>query len=267
MYYIITMVNKEISIIIPARNEENYLPKTLDSLVSQKGISRMEIIVSVSPDTYDNTSFIAKDYGCKLAEGGRTTTAKNNGAKEAKFDTLFFVDADTYPKNDHFFSILLDEFYSRNLDVAGCLLSPDFNGSKFKSFIYKKAFDFVNKRFLSREKTLNPRKATGNVFRKNAFFDLGGFKEGIFAEDFEMVKRAVLPPHSFNFGILKDCGNLKTSVRRYEREGKYKEVGGLFRTTLMGLYYIAKAEIFGYDSIQGSADSYFGKATREYQFA
>jgi|SRR3989344_5245196 len=250
---------KDISVIIPAQNEEDYLPRTLDALSSQRSLSKMEIIVSVSPDTTDNTRYIATSYGCKVCEGGRTATAKNNGARIASHSTLFFMDADTYPEHDRFFSALLDEFYSRNLDVAGCLLSPDYNKGGFKEFLYRTAFGFVNKQFLRSEKTLNPRKATGNVFRKRAFFDLGGFREGIFAEDFEVMRRAVSPPHNFEFGILRDCGPLKTSVRRYEGEGKYKEVGGILRTTLKGLYFIAKAEALGYDSIQGSADSYFGR--------
>ncbi|GIU68344.1 MAG: glycosyl transferase family 2 [Candidatus Pacearchaeota archaeon] len=242
--------DKEVSIIIPAKNEEAYLPKTLDSLKRQKGLSKMEIIVSVSPETTDKTALIAERYRCKVVEGGRPATARNSGANKASYETLFFLDADTYPENDYFLSKALSEFNSRNLDVAGTFLFPDFVGNGFKKSIYNMIFSIENRVFLKRQKTKKPKMQSGMFFKKDAITALNGFKEGIFGEDSEIAERAVNHNPPFNFGILESCGPLITSVRRYEREG-------IINVLLKVLYLNAKAEIFGYDSLVGVYDNFY----------
>lgn len=239
-----------ISIIIPAKNEEDYLARTLESLSQQTGVSNLEIIISVAPSTTDNSSLIAESYGCKIVEGGRPATARNNGAMAASYDILFFLDADTYLERDDFLSKELKEFSERKLEVAGTLVSHDYNGSGLKRFFYGAIFGIGNRMLLKREKTKKP-KSYGMMFlKRDVFFALGGFKEGIFGEDSELAERAVRHNPSFNFGILRSCGPLKTSVRRYERDG-------FFKTLLKVLYLNAKAELLGYDSLKGIHDKFY----------
>jgi 4,4'-diaponeurosporenoate glycosyltransferase len=90
----------DISIIIPARNEEHNLPFLLESLVSQTPAPR-EIIV-VDDGSTDRTAEIARVAGAKvisskpLPDGWRGKTwACHQGAAEAAGDLLCFVDADT----------------------------------------------------------------------------------------------------------------------------------------------------------------------------
>jgi len=94
-------VHPEVSIIVPARNEEASLPACLQSLVSQQGVE-FEIIV-VDDHSTDRTREIAASFSpvrvidaAPLSPGW---TGKNNavasGAREAQGDWLLFTDADT----------------------------------------------------------------------------------------------------------------------------------------------------------------------------
>ncbi len=91
-----------LSIIIPARNEENSLPACLQSLLSQTGIA-FEIIV-VDDHSSDGTRQIAESFAGKVrvVEAGALPlgwTGKNNavttGARAARGEWLLFTDADT----------------------------------------------------------------------------------------------------------------------------------------------------------------------------
>ena len=240
--------NKKISVIIPAKDEEDYLPITLSFLRNQKGISDLEIIVAVSPKTTDKTKTVSCKYCCKIVTGGRLATARNNGAKKATHDILFFLDADTYPTNENFLSEAIEEFYLRNLDLAGTYLTSNFKGNFFKKIIYKFLFNAENFILLRKEKTKKPKMQSGMFFKKNVFLSLKGFKEGIFGEDSEIAERAVSSGFNYKFGILRNCDKLFTSVRRYERNG-------IFRVLLSVFYINIKAELFGYDSVKGIYDT------------
>src|SRR6201997_4351875 len=91
----------EVSVIIPARNEEASLCACLESLVSQSGVE-FEIIV-VNDHSTDRTGEIATSFpGVRVIEAGALPqgwTGKNNavtcGAREARGEWLLFTDADT----------------------------------------------------------------------------------------------------------------------------------------------------------------------------
>ena len=91
----------DISVIIPARNEEASLGTCLESLVSQPGVT-FEIIV-VNDHSTDRTGEIAALFPIvRVIEAGALPqgwTGKNNavtcGAREARGEWLLFTDADT----------------------------------------------------------------------------------------------------------------------------------------------------------------------------
>jgi glycosyltransferase involved in cell wall biosynthesis len=95
------LTSPQLSVIIPARNEEASLGSCLESLVSQTGVD-FEIIV-VNDHSTDRTREIAESFkkvsiidAAPLPEGW---TGKNNavatGAREARGQWLLFTDADT----------------------------------------------------------------------------------------------------------------------------------------------------------------------------
>jgi len=94
--------NTKISVIIPTLNEEKYIAKCIHHL-NKQSVSPYEIII-VDDDSGDRTKIIAKLLGCKVIHRRKSeidfskniiATARNLGAKMAKGEYLFFVDADT----------------------------------------------------------------------------------------------------------------------------------------------------------------------------
>lgn len=91
----------EISVIVPARNEETNLPACLSSIVSQSG-ARFEVIV-VDDESTDNTRGIAGSFAdVRLITPGPLRdgwSGKNNavcaGARVSRGEWLLFTDADT----------------------------------------------------------------------------------------------------------------------------------------------------------------------------
>jgi glycosyltransferase involved in cell wall biosynthesis len=88
------------SLIIPAWNEQAYLPRLLDSVDEARrayagGAEAIEVIVADN-DSTDRTAEIARDRGCRVApvERRRIACARNGGAAVARGEVLCFVDAD-----------------------------------------------------------------------------------------------------------------------------------------------------------------------------
>ena len=87
-----------LSIIIPTKNEEYYLPKLLES-IKRQDYKNYEIIVA-DAGSKDKTRDVARKSGCKVVKGGLPSIGRNNGAKYAKGELLLFLDADTVlPEN------------------------------------------------------------------------------------------------------------------------------------------------------------------------
>src|SRR5690242_14030921 len=81
-----------LSIIIPTYNEEEYLPRLLASIRSQR-FEGYEIIVADNKST-DRTREIAARFGAKIVDGGMPGPGRNLGARAAQGDLLLFLDAD-----------------------------------------------------------------------------------------------------------------------------------------------------------------------------
>ena len=94
-----------LSIIIPTKNEEHYLPLLLNSIKRQKYSGPMELIVADAGST-DKTVAIAKKFGAKVVKGGHPGVGRNAGAKVAKGELFLFLDADV---------VLPPGFLKRNL--------------------------------------------------------------------------------------------------------------------------------------------------------
>lgn len=91
---------EQLSIVIPARNEENNLPLLLSSLAEQ-AVKPLEIVV-VDDGSTDRTAEIARQFGARvvasqpLPEGWRGKAwACQQGAQAARGSVLLFLDADT----------------------------------------------------------------------------------------------------------------------------------------------------------------------------
>src|SRR5689334_6680051 len=84
-----------ISVIIPARNEEEFLPATLRALGQQR-YRNFEVIV-VANGCHDRTVDVARENGARVFEFEQQGlgAARNFGGREAQGQILLFLDADT----------------------------------------------------------------------------------------------------------------------------------------------------------------------------
>lgn len=117
----------KISVIIPAYNEEMWLPVTLDSVLSQTMDPADYEVIAVNNGSTDRTGEILADYSRRysnvhvISQSSSTPgEGRNRGMEEAKGDYFFFLDADDLMPED-----ALESLYSRavsrkaDLVVAG----------------------------------------------------------------------------------------------------------------------------------------------------
>ncbi|MGK2857174.1 MAG: glycosyltransferase [Thermoanaerobaculia bacterium] len=94
------MTAPRVSIVVPAYNEEHYLPRLLDTIDIARaryrdGAAAIEVIVADNGST-DRTAAIASERGCRVVsvEPRNIAAVRNGGASAARGEILCFVDAD-----------------------------------------------------------------------------------------------------------------------------------------------------------------------------
>jgi rSAM/selenodomain-associated transferase 2 len=170
-----------ISIIIPVYNERENLLKNLSSLNEQANKFPLEIIVSNSPETTDDSQKICIGFdkvSCYLSNKKGRAEQMNYGASKAKGTVLLFLHADvSLPK----------DFYL-------CIKTAIDSGFKAGFFCYK----FDDNRFLLRINSSFTKKdgffAGGGdqclFFLKETFRKLRGFNtQFCIMEDFELIDK------------------------------------------------------------------------------
>ena len=161
------MSNHFISIIVPAHNEENYIEKTLISVLNSS-YKNFELIVACD-SCKDNTEQIAKKYTDKIFSVNFKDTSKtrNHGAEKAKGNILVFLDADTLCSGDYLSSIV------KAIDSGFHYGSP-----KMISESGTKKGKHITKRMNSFNK--NHKTVGGNCFvTKEHFLKINGFEAGL----------------------------------------------------------------------------------------
>lgn len=202
------------SIVIPARNEEGYLAKTLQSIENQD-YDDYEIIVVANGCT-DNTAQIAEKYADKvisIKESG-VSKARNLGAEEAQGEILIFLDADTrlgpgVLKN-------IKNKFDYQFGVGTVKVKPH-----KASLQYKLMMNFKN--LIHGLKVYTG--TSGIIYcRKN---DFPGFNEKVNVKENFFLVRQLLQKGKYQF---LNGSYVVTSMRRYER-------WGLLR---LGMFFVKK---------------------------
>jgi glycosyltransferase involved in cell wall biosynthesis len=87
-----------ISFILPAHNEELWIGKCLDSIrMTMEKLGAAHETIVVNDASTDSTARIAEQMGARVifVEHRNIAATRNSGAREARGEVLFFVDADT----------------------------------------------------------------------------------------------------------------------------------------------------------------------------
>ena len=201
----------KISIIIPTYNEEEYLPKLLESIKSQDFTDYEVIVADAQSD--DNTREIAKEYGCVVVEGGLPGPGRNRGAEVAQGEILLFLDSDL-ELTENYLSNVIEEFESEDLGIAITQMTP-LSEKKRDKYLH----DLANW-FMIAVENIKPHGAGcyGIISKKELHDEVDGFDENLsFGEDTDYIERVA---EISEFKVLRNA-RIGVSTRRLEEEGLY----------------------------------------------
>jgi len=204
-----------LSVVVPAYNEEKYLPATLESIRLALGnVASSELIV-VDNESTDSTRTIAAGFEAKIVNEtvhniGRV---RNSGAAESRGDMLVFIDSDTLVPPDLFEKI---NGITADENVIGGSVAVRYEPVSRRAWIRLYIFIFQNIGRL-----LKWRQGAAQFCRASVFRELGGYDETIYVgEDIEfhwrLAKLARATGQSVEF--IEDT-RVMTSPRRFEHLG------------------------------------------------
>lgn len=194
----------QISIVIPALNEEDYIQKVLKSIRTNSSSNSIQEILVVDGGSTDGTVLAAKTDGATVisSEKGRAKQM-NLGAKIATGDILYFLHVDTLPPKDFDQDIL--NAYSEGFTVGCFQMKFDRNNLLLQVFGW-----------LTRINHTVCRGGDQSLFITKSLFEKAkGFDESYkIYEDNEFIRRIYkMAP----FKILEN--KVVTSSRRYNEKG------------------------------------------------
>ncbi len=177
----------EISVVIPAFNEENYIEGVFRGLKGQ-AFRNFEVIV-VDGNSTDRTREIARRNGAKVITEQKNNigAARNAGAKLAKGELIMFTNSDTMASRG-LLKAYSKLFKDKSVVAASGPLMPLEDTTRFIRFGYKFASVYLAKLSFAIGK---PAISGSNfIVRKSAFNRCGGFDESLVTyEDLDLTLR------------------------------------------------------------------------------
>jgi len=210
-----------ISVIIPARNEERFLPATLGALFQSEYPKDQFEILLIDNGSTDATIAIAKSFGVTVLECPGITIAalRNRGATSARGNFLAFLDADCVP-SPRWLKEIESALSSQDCLTGGECLIPE-----TVSWIPRAWFCL-------QEKSIKAVKSIGSanlIIPKSRFSELGGFDESLITgEDTELCLRAskIIPVIS-NPGISVVHFGVPETISKFFRREIWHGMGAL----------------------------------------
>lgn len=212
---ILTSESPLCSVIIPARNEEKTLPRSVAAIRSSAELAgaRVEIVVVVNRCS-DNTEKIAQELGCTVvhAEEKNLAMIRNRGARACTGEILITVDADSLVSSN-MFTIILEKLSSTSCIGGGVLILPD-----------RWSLGILATGLLILPLVLWYQVSCGLFFvRRQDFFAIGGFNEEMSSvEDIDFARR--LKAYGKRSGryyanLFRAC--IVTSARKFDHFGDW----------------------------------------------
>ena len=213
-----------ISIIIPAHNEEKYLPGCLDSIARAAGYCGEAVeIVLASNRSYDATEAIAKGAGAKIVIENDKNLAKvrNAGVNAATGDIIITIDADSRMPEDALRKI--KQYLSDDKIIGGVVdikLDRYSFPLRFTQMLLNIVFFFTG--------------LGGGMFwiRKADFYTAGGFNEKLkLAEDLDFAKQVIKLARKTKRKFIRKSGiTITTSTRKFDKLGDWYFLKSMFKS-------------------------------------
>jgi glycosyltransferase involved in cell wall biosynthesis len=205
------MQKPELSIIIPAYNEEDFIAPTLKHLQSACEACDIETeIIVVDNNSNDRTAEIAKANKAKVVfeKVQQIAKARNSGAAQAESDMFLFLDADT-EINTPLLQETLKQLKTGDCLAGGTTLQTDREHSCLNRFV--KYWNIISTKL---------KLAAGcYIFcQRDAFFEAGGFNEKVYASEeiwlFKKLKK--IAQRERKKIIIIETSPIMTSARKFD---------------------------------------------------
>jgi glycosyltransferase involved in cell wall biosynthesis len=193
------ILEDKITIVVPCKNEENYIPHLLMHL-RQQDIGKTRIIIAdcSTDNTREVIQVMKGELNVEVIEGGQVSFAKNSGAKLATTPYILFIDSDVRFFSDTVINDCVNEMEKNNLDLIG-LNVKCYDGDKRAQIAFM-IFNAIN----GIMKYWSPFAVGAFMLtRTDKFWEYGGFAEKYMtSEDFFLsqeydVKKFKLMNHYF----------------------------------------------------------------------
>lgn len=224
-------MKNELTVIIPCKNEEAYIYRTLESISKQISYRGVRIIVTDNFST-DNTKLeimrarLDFSLNLEIVEGGPVSVARNNGALLATTQYIVFIDADAILLDTRIFSSSMTLAKKAKYKLITCKIKSISNS--WRSKLIFSGFNFIQTNLLK-----SPF-ATGVYFftERDEFNRLGGFDEEVTqSEDYLLSKK-------YN---RRDFIILKKSVGQDDR--RFKQMGYIGFLKLIIKNYVNRKDL------------------------
>ena len=205
-----TTLSDTITIVIPCKNEENYIAHLLMHL-RQQGIGRTRIIIAdCSTDrTREVIEIMKGELNVEIIEGGPVSTAKNNGANLVTTPYILFIDADVRFFKDTVIQDAVNMIESKNLDLIG--LNIKCYDKDLRAKVGFTAFNLINHAL----KHFSPFAVGAFMLtRRDRFEEYGGFPEQFSTSEDFFLSRKYSPK---KFRIVKH--HFGQDSRRFKKMG------------------------------------------------
>jgi len=203
-------LSDKITIVVPCKNEENYIHHLLESLRLQNIGDTRVIIADCSTD---NTRQVIKDNSSSLnveiVDGGPVSVAKNNGARLVTTPYILFIDADVRFFKHNVIRDAVSKMESLNLDLIGLKIKS--YDKDPRAMIGFTIFNTVNHAL----KFFSPFAVGAFMLtRRDRFEEFGGFPENISTSEDYFLSRKYSPK---KFRIIKHY--FGQDSRRFKKMG------------------------------------------------
>ena len=212
------MIKDSLTIIIPCKNEEAYIIKTLESIERQKYSEGLRVIIADANST-DSTRSLINDFAknsklsIEIIDGGPVAVGRNTGANLATTNWLLFIDADTQLLNPETLVNCVYHTVFGTYDLITCTVKPAEPNAKV--WIAHKLFRLVQ--------AILPESFCPGVFfliKKSTYIKFDKFDESVHhSEDYLLSKNI----EKSQFLILSD--GVTQDDRRFKKMGYF----GMFK--------------------------------------
>jgi glycosyltransferase involved in cell wall biosynthesis len=205
-------LSDKITIVVPCKNEENYIHHLLESLRLQ-GIGNTRIIIADC--STDNTRRVIKVHSSflnvEIIDGGPVSIAKNNGARLVTTPYILFIDADVRFFKDTVIQDAVNEMETNNLDLVGLNIKC-YDDNK-RAIIGFTIFNVINNIL----KYFSPFAIGAFMLtRRDKFEEFGGFPEKFSTSEDYFLSRMYSPK---KFRIIKH--HFGQDSRRFKKMGYF----------------------------------------------